>query len=97
MLNEKIELIKWVDSFGCAAQWGTMPEPDKPIPVVYCYSVGFVATEDTNTVVLVPHMHDENEAIGAEKAGMGDLAIPKCSILERRVLVGSIEDWDTPA
>jgi len=86
MLNEKIELIKWVDSFGCAAQWGSLPEQGEPIPVVPCFSVGFVVAEDNNTVVLVPHMHDENEQAEAVKSGMGDLAIPKCSILERREL-----------
>lgn len=93
MLNEIIELVQWVDSFGCASQWGEVSEPGKPIPVVYCYSIGFVVAEDAHTLVLVPHMHPENKAVGATKSGCGDMAIPKCSIVKREV-IGKLADWD---
>lgn len=82
-----IELIVWVDSFGCSSGWKELAELNKDIEL-HCTSVGYVASETDDYVLVVPHFHGDfkTDWVKAEASGCGDMAIPKRCIVERRVL-----------
>ena len=79
----KIELIQWVDSFGCGSRWQEM-DSMKDRAVLYCHSVGFVIKETDDYVVIVPHRAVETEQ--CEEQGCGDMTIPKVCITSREIL-----------
>lgn len=86
-----IELIKWADSYGVSASWEEINPVDE-IPHVHCFSIGYIVAEDEEHIVVVPHMHPENDVIGATESGCGDMTIPKCSIVEREILKARKDD-----
>ena len=79
----RLVLIDWVDSFGCASHWEEITSELKPT-LLKCRSVGWLAYEDADCVVIVPHVAD----VVAEKRkdGCGDMTIPKRAILKIREL-----------
>lgn len=75
----KIELIKWVDTFGCSPGWEF--EDELECRVTEVYSVGFVRKETESVVVLIPHVSS------AERTQIaGHICIPRQQILERKVI-----------
>ena len=50
----KIELIKWVDTFGCSQGWEFEDEIERRVITVS--SVGFVREETEKYVWLIPHI-----------------------------------------
>lgn len=79
MSIEKIELIEWIDTFGCPAGWEFEDEFEAKTTLVK--SVGFVLQEDEKLVVLVPHIS------GAERKQLaGHISIPRQQIVSRAVI-----------
>lgn len=76
--NYKLTFVKWADSYGCSSSWESIHE-HPPIPH-YCYSVGWLVRESEEFVVIIPHISPENDGIGSDELGCGDMTIPKCSI-----------------
>ena len=73
-----LTVIDWEDSASLVGStWNAVDEVRKSRPIV-CKSVGWLAAEDRNCVVLVAH-------ISGDDVG-GDLCIPKSSIVKRRIL-----------
>lgn len=76
----KIELIKWVDTFGCAQGWEFEDEIERKITTVS--SVGFVREETEKYVLLIPHISDAER-----KQVAGCVCIPRKQIVERVELI----------
>ena len=74
-----IELIKWVDTYGCPAGWEF--EDELECNVTEVQSVGFVRKETDSVVVLVPHISS------AERTQIaGHICIPRNQIIERKII-----------
>lgn len=75
----RLVAIDWVDSYGCASQWGDIT---RKLPVAHhCFSVGWVAVESDEAIVIVPHLSPENREINSDEHACGDMTIPTCSII----------------
>lgn len=81
-MDYHIEKITWIDSYGCQSSWTEFDQID--VTPVHAISVGYVIKEDDEYVVVLPHFIGETAV--NEQQGCGDMAIPKCSIKERKVL-----------
>lgn len=75
----KIEVIKWVDTFGCPQGWEF--EDELECKAVEVTSVGFVYKESDSMVVLVPH---RSSAERPQVAGY--IGIPVRHIISREVV-----------
>jgi len=75
----KIEVIKWVDTFGCPQGWEF--EDELECKAVEVTSVGFVFKESDSMVVLVPH---RSSAERPQVAGY--IGIPVRQIISREVV-----------
>jgi len=74
----KVELIEWLDSFGCSSSWSEI----QPIEtVLMCKSVGFVISENDKTVSLANSVAYETE--DTKEQANGIMTIPKVSINSR--------------
>ena len=85
----KLVHITWRDSFGCGAEWQRMDDMIGHATDVLCESVGYLAKETKNYVLIVPHIHGEirtGEARIAKASGTGDMAIPKSAIVKQTTL-----------
>ena len=84
----KLVYIKWIDAFGVGAEWQPIEEMLGDAPME-CESVGWIAKETKNYILIVPHIHGA-VTVGAnrrsEESGWGDMAIPQKAILERKDL-----------
>lgn len=80
-----IEYIKWKDSYGCSSSWGEIGD-HLPKPAV-CESAGFLLKEDSDYIVIAGHYHGSDDDIGSIASACGEMAIPKCSIIERKILM----------
>ncbi|WP_251570095.1 hypothetical protein [Parasutterella muris] len=77
-----IELVKWVDTFGCPPGWEF--EEDVEYEITTVFSVGFVKEENERMVVLIPHMSS-----AGRKQVAGYICIPRQQIIERKVISSS--------
>ncbi len=78
-----VERIRWQDPTGFA-EW-ISPEKVDSLHPAKCTTVGFVISEDDNTIRIAASFTDDGD--------IGDLSvIPKDSILDRVVLHGGKED-----
>ena len=70
----RLVLVDWIDSRGVGTDWEFFTDPltTKPKPC-YIKSVGWLAHEDDECVVVIPHVADD-------KQGCGDMTIPKIAI-----------------
>lgn len=82
----ELQLIEWVDSFGCSSTWSPTDSIKEDIKPYICTSVGFVVFENDSLVVVVPHIAPEDKELGSKEQGCGDMAIPKSAILKRKTL-----------
>lgn len=82
---KNIELITWIDSFGCSSSWSEIT--NDPISLQYCYSAGFILKEDENYIVIASHYHESNENNGAIESACGEMTIPKKCITSRKILI----------
>ena len=78
-------LIRWRDAYGCTPNWYSMKEAIEP-PPHECLSVGWRVKETDEVVVVVPHLSGEQQEIGAEEQGCGDMTIPKSAIVSTDIL-----------
>lgn len=78
-MNNRIVAVKWVDSYGCSPSWEAIQDISPKLH--FCYSVGWVAQESNDVLVIVPHFSPENSEIGATAHGCGDMTIPKRAII----------------
>lgn len=78
----KIELIKWVDTFGCPSGWEF--EDELECVVTEVTSVGFIRKETDEVVVLIPHIS------GADRKQIaGHICIPRKQIVSRQIIFSS--------
>ena len=88
----KIEIIKWLDSYGVGPAWTVLDEIILEPAIII--SVGFIAKEDENNVLVVPHVSSHKEEDG--KDGCGDMVIPKVCIIDRVVVncgADTVQRW----
>lgn len=83
----KIVHVKWEDSVGVSPGWVQINEPPET-EVLICESVGFLLWDRERSITVLPHFHDSDEGLSADKSGCGDMTIPKSCILEMTVLKG---------
>lgn len=74
----EIEKIDWVDSHNLEGQGWHLKEAVESMKQHHCQSVGWVAKEDKEVIVLVSSM------AGYEYGG--EICIPKISIIKRKKL-----------
>lgn len=80
----QLTYIKWQDSVGCGSHWA---ETDGSEALDhFCHSVGWVVAESDRSLVIVPHISPESEALGVSNQGCGDMTIPKPAIVQRVVM-----------
>lgn len=90
----KLDLIHWVDSFGCSPAWQPINDIQKFDPMKI-KSVGWVVYEDIDHVVLVPHISPDRQDLGAEAQGCGDMTIPKSAVVYRKTLEEDADEGQT--
>lgn len=75
--NMKLVLIEWRDSYGCSPDWqpldGVSPKP------LICRSVGWLAHDDKDCKLVVPHLSSEHAS--AKQQGCGDMTIPTSAVI----------------
>ena len=80
----KLVLIEWVDSHS-GRGWRTMDEVKEAAEPLLCRSVGWLAVDNEDCKVLVPHIAGErNGEIMLQ--GSGDMTIPAVAIEKVAVL-----------
>lgn len=75
--ERELVYVEWVDCYGCSPVWVNFN--DLNIIPLLCRSVGWIAKEDEEVVVIVPHITQEGH-VGAEFQGCGDMVIPRSAI-----------------
>lgn len=81
----KLVLIEWDDAFGVNTDWQSLGLLEgRDIQVMVCRSVGWLAKETDELVVVIPHLSQLHHS-WAEQQGCGDMTIPKSAI--RRMVV----------
>ncbi len=86
-MDYKLVHVKWRDSYGCSSHWNDIP--DRFPAEQFCYSVGWLAREDSNGVVIIPHISPENKEIDATEQGCGEMTIPRTAIVEITEIVNN--------
>lgn len=79
-----LHLVEWTDSFGCSTNWTELSDIH-PEPMI-CKSVGWLAYDGEDCVVVVPHI-----STGTDQ-GCGDMTIPRSAI----VRVTKLEEGRAP-
>lgn len=74
-------LVEWTDARGVGAAWDEINKMCQGVCAVS--SVGFLAKETDEYMMLVPHIGDEGDD---EDQGIGEMYIPKTAIKRRVVL-----------
>ncbi len=77
----KIELIEWVDSFGCSSGWSEIQQINTYLK---CITIGFVVSETDNTVSLANSIALETD--DTKEQANGIMTIPLVCILKRTVI-----------
>jgi len=80
--NNKLHIIKWIDSHNAPGIWeliSEMPEPENMV----CISVGWIEKETKDNIVIIPHISDINNKENKGHA-CGAMTIPKLAILKRK-------------
>lgn len=80
----KLVLVEWLDSHS-GRGWQDFERLEQAAEPLYCRSVGWIARENKDCKVLVPHISGEKNGNTALQ-GCGDLTIPTASILKTTVL-----------
>lgn len=83
----KLVLIEWIDSHS-GSGWQPMHEIKKASEPVHCRSVGWLASEDGECKVVVPHVSGEKNG-DLVLYGRGEITIPNGAIVKVRVLAKS--------
>jgi len=76
----KLEMIEWIDSFGCSPEWQSIEHVKLNEPLT-CVSVGKIIAEKDDYVVICPHFTKPHDDL--EEQGCGDMTIPKIVIVKR--------------
>ena len=74
----KLVLIEWVDSHS-GRGWRSLETLQEVAEPLYCQSVGWLAAENEECKVIVPHIGGEKNG-DAMLQGCGDLVIPTVAI-----------------
>ncbi len=79
--NNKLYLIKWIDSYNAPGVWESISEMQNPENMI-CVSVGWIEIDTHDNMIIIPHISDveNNENKGH---GCGTMTIPKVAILIR--------------
>lgn len=88
-MNKKFPLLylEWIDSSSGNSGWqdaGSFKETDYTF---FCKSIGWLVNETDRFLVIVPHLAGDKVKEGFSfMQGCGDMAIPKVSIIKKRVI-----------
>lgn len=84
-MTPKLVLVVWVDSCGAESGWEDI-DNFSHAQIMKCKSVGWLVHEDSERLVLVPHvaLKDDGEFL----QGCGDMVIPKMAVV-------GVEDLET--
>lgn len=74
MIDKKLVLVEWLDSCGCTSSWAEISD-DAP-KALTCKSVGWLAGESEEAIVIVPHFAPLDDV----DQGCGDMTIPRVCI-----------------
>lgn len=78
-----VTFIKWVDSVTSVGRWIT---PDElKLDEHFCYSIGYVIKENDKLLYIAAHVSFDEDQESYEQIS-GEMIIPKCSILERKII-----------
>jgi hypothetical protein len=77
-------LVEWEDSYGCSSKWEDIPSDGWPETMI-CKSVGWIIRKSARTIVLVPHLA-QNDRMEI-KQGCGDMAIPIAAIISSKKIL----------
>jgi hypothetical protein len=83
-INRSLVLIEWLDASRLTnGDWADMKDIQPPAPHT-CLSVGFIASENANGIILVPTIadvgHEDNSHV------YGGIMIPRGAIVSRELL-----------
>ncbi len=78
LVQMRLVLIEWVDSYGCSSNWEELADDCRPEPAK-CRSVGWLFRDGPRCKVIIPHIaRIPGEPI---RQGRGDMTIPTVCIL----------------
>ena len=80
----KLVLVEWLDSHQSRG-WQDVERIEEAAEPLYCRSVGWLAAENKDCKVLVPHISGERNGTVLLQ-GCGDMTIPTKAIIKMRVL-----------
>jgi hypothetical protein len=83
------ELITWVDPYVLDRPWNTDEEIEQNLKPVHCHTVGYVALETNQEVVLAQGYQGEGEVVEWGHCWV----IPKICILKRQALQTEMAAW----
>ncbi len=86
----KLVLIEWLDSHA-GRGWQDFEDIQKASEPLYCRSVGWIATEGKDCIVLVPHLAGERNGDIAIQ-GSGDITIPNGAVINITTLERGPDD-----
>lgn len=81
-VRKKLVLVEWVDSIQATSGWAFLSDPPD-LEIVRCKSVGWVAEESNDVLMLVPNIGNIDTE---SEQGMAFIRIPKVSIVSKKVL-----------
>ena len=82
--KRKLVLIEWLDSHS-GRGWQAIAQLQEVAEPLYCQSVGWLAVDNKDCKVIVPHIGGEKNG-DVMLQGCGDLAIPTVAIIKITVL-----------
>lgn len=74
----RLVLVEWLDSKQPVAAWQWLSDLEAPAPA-RCVSVGFLAREETDTLVIVQNVADPHDEDGAQASGA--MTIPRACVV----------------
>ncbi len=79
MKDKDLVLVDWRDAFGVQMDWRCIDhiKPDN----LLCHSVGWLTHKDKDSIVITPHISDQNHD-EAEFMGCGDMTIPMLAVIK---------------
>jgi hypothetical protein len=69
--------VEWLDSIGVSLPWGYIEDHDTK--AMLCSSVGWLTRKDKESIVVMPHLSDENSSV--KQQGCGAMTIPAAAVL----------------
>ena len=71
--KEPLVVVEWVDSYGSHEGWQHLGEIMQPSSTERCFSAGWLMSQDSQRLVIVPHR-------SGDTLGRGDITIPRVAV-----------------